>query len=116
MARLTMREYLDQRTLKDSGERGRRVGKELRKQAIDQTLHWLWAFATTFAPFAASAWIDLDVSVGWVMVGSFASLCWIVGRETLQWPSERWWDPALDWSVFALGFGHGIVAGIVLTL
>jgi hypothetical protein len=24
-------------------------------------------------------------------------------REWLQWPSNRWWDPPLDWACLALG-------------
>lgn len=102
--------YLDQQV----NVGGRTVRAELSKQARDQPLHWLWAAVSTFLPFGAAA---AQVSAWWlagVCAVSAANLVTIVVREKLQWPSTRWWDPVLDWAVFALGVRDGAVTGILL--
>jgi hypothetical protein len=67
--------------------------KELLKQAIDQPGHFLIA--------ALPIWLSRRLSgvpwYGWPVIPLLAY------REWLQWPSNRWWDPPLDWAWLALG-------------
>jgi hypothetical protein len=67
--------------------------KELLKQAIDQPGHFLIA--------AIPIWLSRHLTgvpwYGWPVIPILAY------REWLQWPSNRWWDPPLDWAVLALG-------------
>jgi hypothetical protein len=67
--------------------------KELLKQAIDQPGHFLIA--------ALPIWLSRRLSgvpwYGWPVIPLLAY------REWLQWPSNRWWDPPLDWACLALG-------------
>jgi hypothetical protein len=67
--------------------------KELLKQAIDQPGHFLIA--------AFPIWLSHRLTgvpwYGWTVVPILAY------REWLQWPSNRWWDPPLDWACLALG-------------
>ena len=76
--------------------------RELKKQMIDQPLHFLWMFAT-FAPLAIGirGGLKLLIVVGLVLV--FCSAGYAIGREIDQWPSKRWWDPYLDWTFFVFG-------------
>jgi hypothetical protein len=80
----------------------RALMKELLKQVIDQPGHFLIA--------ALPIWLSRHLTgvpwYGWPVIP-------ILGyREWLQWPSNRWWDPPLDWAVLALGV---IVATWALT-
>lgn len=104
-------EYLNQLT---QGAGSRTVGAELRKQAIDQPLHWAWTFASVVAPFASAALNAPALMLVGTIAVSVANLAIIAVREKLQWPSSRWWDPPLDWAVFALGLRDGLVTGILL--
>jgi hypothetical protein len=67
--------------------------KEILKQAIDQPGHLLIA--------AFPIWLSRRLTgvpwYGWPVVPLLAY------REWLQWPSNRWWDPPLDWAFLALG-------------
>lgn len=67
--------------------------KELLKQAIDQPGHFLIA--------ALPIWLSRRLTgvpwYGWPVIPLLAY------REWLQWPSNRWWDPPLDWAWLALG-------------
>ena len=67
--------------------------KELGKQAIDQPGHFLIAAL----PIVLSRHLTGVPWYGWPAVPLLAY------REWLQWPSNRWWDPPLDWAVLALG-------------
>jgi hypothetical protein len=67
--------------------------KEILKQTIDQPGHFLIA--------AFPIWLSRRLTgvpwYGWPVVPLLAY------REWLQWPSNRWWDPPLDWAFLALG-------------
>jgi hypothetical protein len=70
-----------------------RILKEVGKQAIDQPGHLLIGAA----PIWASRHLVGVPWLGWVAAPILAY------REWLQWPSNRWWDPPLDWAFFTLG-------------
>jgi hypothetical protein len=70
-----------------------KVLKEVGKQAIDQPGHFLIAAA----PIWASRYLVGVPWYGWVAAPLLAY------REWLQWPSNRWWDPPLDWAFLSLG-------------
>jgi hypothetical protein len=70
-----------------------KVLKEVGKQAIDQPGHFLIAAA----PIWASRCLVGVPWYGWVAAPLLAY------REWLQWPSNRWWDPPLDWAFLSLG-------------
>jgi hypothetical protein len=67
--------------------------KELLKQAIDQPGHFLIAAL----PIVLSRYLTGVPWYGWPVIPLLAY------REWLQWPSNRWWDPPLDWACLALG-------------
>ena len=67
--------------------------KELLKQAIDQPGHILIAGL----PIVLSRYLTGVPWYGWPAIPLLAY------REWLQWPSNRWWDPPLDWAFLALG-------------
>jgi hypothetical protein len=67
--------------------------REVGKQAVEQPLHVLMAAA----PICLSRQL---VGVPWYGWAITPLLAW---REWSQWPSERWWDPPLDWAFQALG-------------
>ena len=71
----------------------RRIIKEVGKQAIDQPGHFLIGGA----PIWASRYLVGVPWLGWVAAPILAY------REWLQWPSNRWWDPPLDWAFLTLG-------------
>jgi hypothetical protein len=70
-----------------------RILKEVGKQAIDQPGHFLIGAAPIWASrsLVAVPWF------GWVAAPILAY------REWRQWPSNRWWDPPLDWAFLTLG-------------
>ena len=70
-----------------------RILKEVGKQAIDQPGHFLIGAA----PIWASRYLVGVPWFGWVAAPILAY------REWLQWPSNRWWDPPLDWAFLTLG-------------
>jgi hypothetical protein len=70
-----------------------RILKEVGKQAIDQPGHFLIGAA----PIWASRYLVGVPWFGWVTAPILAY------REWLQWPSNRWWDPPLDWAFLGLG-------------
>ena len=70
-----------------------KILKEVGKQAIDQPGHFLIAAA----PIWASRCLVGVPWYGWVAAPLLAY------REWLQWPSNRWWDPPLDWMFLSLG-------------
>ena len=87
-----------------------RMIKEVGKQAIDQPGHFLIGAA----PIWASRCLVGVPWFGWVAAPILAY------REWLQWPSNRWWDPPLDWAFLTLGAvaatwgrrrGHGFAVG-----
>jgi hypothetical protein len=73
--------------------RAGKVLKEVGKQAIDQPGHFLIGAA----PIWASRYLVGVPWYGWVVTPLLAY------REWLQWPSNRWWDPPLDWAFLSLG-------------
>lgn len=73
--------------------RAGKVLKEIGKQAIDQPGHFLIGAA----PIWASRYLVGVPWYGWVVAPLLAY------REWLQWPSNRWWDPPLDWAFLSLG-------------
>jgi hypothetical protein len=66
---------------------------EAAKQAAEQPLHFLMS--------AGPIWLSRCLTAvpwyGWAVVPALAY------REWRQWPSKRWWDPALDAAFFILG-------------
>jgi hypothetical protein len=72
---------------------GGKILKEVGKQAIDQPGHFLIGGA----PIWASRYLVGVPWFGWVAAPILAY------REWLQWPSNRWWDPPLDWAFLTLG-------------
>jgi hypothetical protein len=70
-----------------------KILKEIGKQTIDQPGHFLIAAA----PIWASRYLVGVPWYGWVITPLLAY------REWLQWPSNRWWDPPLDWAFLSLG-------------
>jgi hypothetical protein len=70
-----------------------KVLKEIGKQTIDQAGHFL----VGAAPVWASRHLVGVPWYGWVAAPLLAY------REWLQWPSNRWWDPPLDWFFLSLG-------------
>jgi hypothetical protein len=73
--------------------RAGKILKEVGKQTIDQPGHFLIAAA----PIWASRYLVGVPWYGWVITPLLAY------REWLQWPSNRWWDPPLDWAFLSLG-------------
>ena len=77
----------------DGAEMVQALLKEILKQAVDQPGHFLIA--------AFPIWLSRRLTgvpwYGWPVVPLLAY------REWLQWPSNRWWDPPLDWAFLALG-------------
>lgn len=70
-----------------------RILKEVGKQAIDQPGHFLIGAG----PIWISRYLVGVPWYGWVVTPLLAY------REWLQWPSNRWWDPPLDWAFLSLG-------------
>jgi hypothetical protein len=70
-----------------------KVLKEVGKQTIDQPGHFLIGAA----PIWASRYLVGVPWYGWAVAPLLAY------REWLQWPSNRWWDPPLDWAFLSLG-------------
>ncbi len=70
-----------------------KILKEVGKQTIDQPGHFLIGAA----PIWASRYLVGVPWYGWVAMPLLAY------REWLQWPSNRWWDPPLDWAFLSLG-------------
>ena len=70
-----------------------KILKEIGKQTIDQAGHFLIGAA----PIWASRHLVGVPWYGWVAAPLLAY------REWLQWPSNRWWDPPLDWAFLSLG-------------
>jgi hypothetical protein len=66
---------------------------EVVKQAAEQPLH----FVMSAGPIWLSRCLTAVPWYGWVAVPALAY------REWRQWPSKRWWDPALDATFLALG-------------
>jgi hypothetical protein len=73
--------------------RQRSVLAEAVKQAAEQPLH----FAVSAAPIWLSRCLTAVPWYGWAVVPALAY------REWRQWPSQRWWDPALDAGFLVLG-------------
>jgi hypothetical protein len=70
-----------------------KILKEIAKQAIEQPAHFLIA--------AAPVWLSRHlVGVPWY---GWAAAPLLAYREWLQWPSNRWWDPPLDWAFLTIG-------------
>jgi hypothetical protein len=73
--------------------RAGKILKEIGKQAIDQPAHFMMA--------AAPIWLSRHlVGVPWY---GWAAAPLLAYREWLQWPSNRWWDPPLDWAFLTIG-------------
>jgi hypothetical protein len=70
-----------------------RILKEVAKQAVDQPGH----FVVAATPIWASRYLIGVPWYGWAIAPLLAY------REWLQWPSNRWWDPPLDWIFLTLG-------------
>ena len=74
-------------------ERPRDLLAEVVKQAAEQPLH----FVMSAGPIWLSRCLTAVPWYGWVAIPALAY------REWRQWPSKRWWDPALDATFLALG-------------
>ena len=66
---------------------------EVLKQTAEQPLH----FAMSAGPIWLSRCLTAVPWYGWAVVPALAY------REWRQWPSKRWWDPALDATFLVLG-------------
>ena len=66
---------------------------EVVKQAAEQPLH----FVMSAGPIWLSRCLTAVPWYGWAAVPALAY------REWRQWPSKRWWDPALDAAFLVLG-------------
>jgi hypothetical protein len=66
---------------------------EVVKQTAEQPLH----FAMSAGPIWLSRCLTAVPWYGWAVVPALAY------REWRQWPSRRWWDPALDAAFLMLG-------------
>jgi hypothetical protein len=66
---------------------------EVVKQTAEQPLH----FVMSAGPIWLSRCLTAVPWYGWVAVPALAY------REWRQWPSKRWWDPALDAAFLVLG-------------
>ena len=67
--------------------------RKLGSQAIDQSAHVVVAAG----PIWASRYLAGVPWYGWLVTPVLAY------REWTQWPSNRWWDPPLDWTFLTLG-------------
>lgn len=81
--------------------------RELAKQAIDQPLHVLMAVASVWLFSGPIVWLGATVGVA-VTAGGVYTAAWMSYYEWKQWPSERWYDPYLDWTFEAGGLALGI--------
>ena len=79
---------------------------EKQKQIIDQSGHFVLGLVATAMilqperPLQGHEKTLVAFGVGlWVA---------LILREYLQWPSQRWYDPFLDWTVYALGGGVAV--------
>ena len=79
---------------------------EFRKQAVDQPLHFTWAYATTFVPFI-NPWLAFLTGF------SFAIM---IAREISQGDSPRPWDQPLDIFNYILGAISGVIGGLLWVL
>jgi hypothetical protein len=79
---------------------------EVVKQAAEQPLH----FVMSAGPIWLSRCLTAVPWYGWVAVPALAY------REWRQWPSKRWWDPALDATFLALGVLTATWSGTPLPL
>ncbi len=84
-----------------------KVAKEIVKQAIDQPLHILMAVASVWLIGWLLTLTGLGVVLSVVISGVLTG-AWMAYREYRQWPSNRWWDPVLDWLFEAGGLALGI--------
>lgn len=79
---------------------------EVVKQAAEQPLHFVMA--------AGPIWLSRCITAvpwyGWAIVPALAY------REWRQWPSRRWWDPALDAAFLMLGVITATWSGTALPL
>jgi len=72
---------------------------ELKKQLIDQSAHFTWAFIAVLVSVQVWNYAGLPLGMFFLAV-NFA----VIGfREGRQWPSSRWYDPPLDWAIYSLG-------------
>ncbi|MGH6921863.1 MAG: hypothetical protein ACREJ0_29700, partial [Geminicoccaceae bacterium] len=79
---------------------------EVVKQAAEQPLH----FVMSAGPIWLSRCITAVPWYGWAIVPALAY------REWRQWPSKRWWDPALDAAFLMLGVIGATWSGTALPL
>jgi hypothetical protein len=77
---------------------------EVVKQAAEQPLH----FAMSAGPIWLSRYLTAVPWYGWAVAPALAY------REWRQWPSQRWWDPALDAGFLVLGLVVGTWSGRTL--
>jgi len=72
---------------------------KIKKQLVDQTAHFAWAYLAVVIGLSAAP-------LGYAFIAMHAAA--IVYREYRQWPSTRWYDPPLDWAFYALGACVGL--------
>ena len=94
---------------------------EVFRQCWTQPLHTGWTTAAVLPAFYFGEMMLSDGGKFWSSVGLFLGMFWagawicVIGlREFDQWPSERPWDPWLDWFFFGCGGPLGVWAGITL--
>lgn len=81
--------------------------KELAKQCIDQPLHVLMAVASVWVIGGLLVLAHVPVWLAAAVAGVITA-AWMAYREYKQWPSERWYDPILDWTFEAGGLALGL--------
>ena len=79
---------------------------EIHKQALDQPLHFTWAYATTFVPFI----------LPWLFILTVISFGIMIAREIEQGDSPRPWDQPLDILNYILGAVSGVIGGILYVI
>lgn len=101
--KIIVNDYLD----KLEAEHGMLV-KELVKQSIDQPLHILMAVASVWIIGYLTIALAGQPVVWAVTFSGVLTGAWMAFREYRQWPSNRWWDPPMDWVFEAGGLALGI--------
>ena len=91
----------------------RTLKRNILRNLRDQPLHFLWAGASTFAPFASHHWLPTWATATIILL-CLASIAFMVWREYDQFPSHDWWDFWLDLSFYVAGGIAGLVAGVLI--
>lgn len=86
----------------------------VRKQLIDQPLHFLWGAISQLPLLLAIAWHGELAQVHTIIAASLGAILMSMPRELVdQWPIVRKWDFVLDVCFFTLG--GGVAAWLVMS-